>query len=82
MSASQNSFVFDIWYFAGLATDIRKGQMIRREIAGEPICLGRQEGGSLFALRDICPHRAAPFSKGCIKDGTCLLYTSTSPRDS
>ena len=70
MSASQNSFVFDIWYFAGLASDIRKGQMIRREIAGEPICIGRQDDGSLFALRDICPHRAAPFSKGCIKDGT------------
>ena len=63
----QQDFVFDIWYFAGLASDIRKGQMIRREIAGEPLCLGRQEGGSLFALRDICPHRAAPFSKGCLK---------------
>jgi len=63
-------FVFDIWYFAGLASDIRKGAMVRREIAGEPICLGRKKDGSLFALRDICPHRAAPFSKGCIKDET------------
>ena len=66
----QQDFVFDIWYFAGLASDIRKGQMIRREIAGEPICLGRQDDDELFAMRDICPHRAAPFSKGCIKDGT------------
>ena len=66
---SHQNLVFDIWYFAGLTTDIPKGQMIRREIAGEPICLGRQETGELFALRDICPHRAAPFSKGCIKEG-------------
>jgi len=63
-------FVFDIWYFSGLATDLRKGQMLRREIAGEPICLGRRENGTLFAMRDICPHRAAPFSAGCQKDGT------------
>jgi len=63
-------FVFDIWYFAGLATDLRKGQMLRREIAGEPINLGRGEDGQLFALRDICPHRAAPLSAGCLKDGT------------
>ena len=74
MSASHDSFVFDIWYFAGLASDIGKGKMLRREIAGEPICIGRQDSGqdgsSLFAMRDICPHRAAPFSKGCIKDGT------------
>ena len=66
---SHQNLVLDIWYFAGLVTDIPKGQMIRREIAGEPICVGRQETGGFFALRDICPHRAAPFSKGCIKDG-------------
>jgi len=69
-NTSRNSFVFDIWYFASLATEIRKNQMIRREIAGQPICIGRQHDGALFALRDICPHRAAPFSKGCIKNGT------------
>jgi len=70
MSASQTDLVFDIWYFAGLSTDIGRGKMIRLEIGDHPICIGRQDDGSLFALRDICPHRAAPFSKGCIKDGT------------
>jgi len=62
--------VFDIWYFAGLSSDVARGKMVRREIAGEPISLGRKDDGSVFALRDICPHRAAPFSAGCIKDGT------------
>lgn len=62
-----SDFVLDIWYFAGLSPDIRKGKLLRREIAGEPICLGRKEDGTLFAMRDICPHRAAPFSAGCLK---------------
>jgi phenylpropionate dioxygenase-like ring-hydroxylating dioxygenase large terminal subunit len=44
--------------------------MVRREIAGEPITLGRDNDGKVFALRDICPHRAAPLSSGCIKSGT------------
>ena len=65
-----SGFVFDIWYFAGLSRDVARGKMARIEIAGEPITLGRNEDGSLFALRDICPHRAAPLSKGCIKDNT------------
>ena len=65
-----SDFVFDIWYFAGLSGDVVRGTMLRIEIAGEPITLGRDEDGKLFALRDICPHRAAPLSKGCLKAGT------------
>lgn len=70
MAASTSEFVFDIWYFAGLSTDVKSGQMVRREIAGEPITLGRDEKGKAFAMRDVCPHRAAPLSSGCIKSGT------------
>jgi len=65
-----SDFVFDIWYFAGLSSDVKAGKLVRREIAGEPICVGRRDDGSLFAMRDICPHRAAPFSAGCLKGGT------------
>jgi len=61
-----SSFVQDIWYFAGLSADVRTGALIRRVIAGEPITLGRKRDGSVFALRDICPHRAAPLSQGRI----------------
>jgi len=63
-------FIFDIWYFAGLTSDLKPGQMKRMVIAGEPLNLGRSADGSFFALRDICPHRAAPLSAGTIKDGT------------
>ena len=63
------SFVQDIWYFAGLSGDVKTGALIRRVIADEPITLGRKRDGSVFALRDICPHRAAPLSEGRIVDG-------------
>lgn len=65
-----SDFVHDIWYFAAIKSDIPKSGLLRVIIAGEPICLGRREDGTYFAMRDICPHRAAPFSAGCIKGGT------------
>lgn len=63
-----NDFVKDIWYFAGVSGDVKTGQLIRTEIAGEPITLGRKRDGSVFALRDVCPHWAAPLSAGRIVD--------------
>ena len=63
-----SDFVRDIWYFAGLVSDLPRSDLMRVIIAGEPICVGRGRDG-LFALKDICPHRAAPFSAGRVKDG-------------
>ena len=42
---------------------------------GEPLVLGRSSGGEVFALRDVCPHRAAPLSVGQLreKDGEACL---------
>jgi phenylpropionate dioxygenase-like ring-hydroxylating dioxygenase large terminal subunit len=57
-------FLFDIWYFAALASDLKAGKLQRREIMGEPVLLGRDHKGEVYALRDICPHRAAPLSAG------------------
>ena len=65
------SFVRDIWYFAGLTSDLPKSDLMRVIIAGEPICVGRDDSGKHFALRDICPHRAAPFSAGRVT-GNCV----------
>jgi phenylpropionate dioxygenase-like ring-hydroxylating dioxygenase large terminal subunit len=57
-------FLTDIWYFAALSSDLRPGKLARYEILGEPVMLGRSPKGEVFALRDICPHRAAPLSAG------------------
>lgn len=57
-------FLTDTWYFAALSSDLRPGKLARYELLGAPVLLGRSNGGRLFALRDICPHRAAPLSAG------------------
>jgi phenylpropionate dioxygenase-like ring-hydroxylating dioxygenase large terminal subunit len=57
-------FLTDIWYVAALSSDLRPGRPSRIEMLGEPIMLGRARDGRVFALRDICPHRAAPLSAG------------------
>jgi len=57
-------FLHDIWYFAALAADLKPGKLQRYEMLGEPVLVGRRHDGQVYALRDICPHRAAPLSAG------------------
>ena len=57
-------FIHDMWYFAALSDDLRPGALKRHEIMGEPVLLGRDRAGAVYALKDICPHRAAPLSAG------------------
>jgi len=57
-------FLTDIWYFAALSGDLKPGKLQRYEILGEPILLGRTRKGEVYAVRDVCPHRAAPLSAG------------------
>jgi phenylpropionate dioxygenase-like ring-hydroxylating dioxygenase large terminal subunit len=59
-----HGFLTDIWYFAALSRDLKPGSLKRFEIQGEPVLLGRGLDGAVVALRDICPHRAAPLSAG------------------
>lgn len=69
-------FLTDIWHFAALSRDVRPGRLKRLRMLGEPVALGRTAAGELFALRDICPHRAAPLSAGRIAreaDGTASV---------
>lgn len=66
-------FVMDAWYFVALARDVAPGSLKRYELMGEPVLIGRTKGGAgkaaeVFALRDICPHRAAPLSAGRVVD--------------
>ncbi len=64
-------FLYDIWYFAALSSELRPGRLQRYEILGEPILLGRTRAGAVYALRDVCPHRAAPLSAGkLVADGS------------
>jgi len=57
-------FLHDIWWFAALSSELKPGKLQRYEILGEPVLLGRTRAGEVYAMRDICPHRAAPLSAG------------------
>ena len=71
MAKNETSFVDNIWYFAGLGCELKRGQMKHVTIASHPLVVGRGQNGKVFALRDICPHRAVPLSAGKILgDGT------------
>jgi phenylpropionate dioxygenase-like ring-hydroxylating dioxygenase large terminal subunit len=59
----------DTWWFAALSSEIAAGSLERYEMLGEPVLIGRTRAGQVFALRDICPHRAAPLSAGRVVDG-------------
>lgn len=59
-----------LWYLACLSKEVRPGEMHREILFGEPIVLGRTASGQVFALSDVCPHRAAPLSEGRLISGT------------
>lgn len=57
-------FLRDIWYFAVPGESLKAGGMMHKTLLGEPIVIGRDAKGQVFALRDICPHRGVPLSAG------------------
>jgi phenylpropionate dioxygenase-like ring-hydroxylating dioxygenase large terminal subunit len=61
-------FLTNLWYMAALSSSLKPGAMRREMLCGEPVLLARGNDGRVFALRDICPHRAAPLSAGRFKD--------------
>ena len=54
----------EAWYYAAPARHLRPGRLLARQMLGEPVVLGRDRSGAVFALRDICPHRGMPLSAG------------------
>lgn len=58
------TFLRNIWYYALPAAALGKGKMLAKTLLGEPIVFARDKHGEVFALRDICPHRAMPLSCG------------------
>jgi phenylpropionate dioxygenase-like ring-hydroxylating dioxygenase large terminal subunit len=57
-------FLKDTWYFVETAEALKPGRQARYMLQDEPVLLGRTRSGQVYALRDICPHRAAPLSAG------------------
>lgn len=56
-------FLRNTWYMAGWPEDVTRTPM-RRLFLGEPVVMYRTEQGAPIALRDACPHRQVPLSRG------------------
>ncbi|PHR63145.1 MAG: 2Fe-2S ferredoxin [Robiginitomaculum sp.] len=57
-------FLSDLWYFGATSAQLAAGQHLHVELLGQPVLIGRGFDGKVFALRDICPHRAILLSGG------------------
>jgi phenylpropionate dioxygenase-like ring-hydroxylating dioxygenase large terminal subunit len=58
------TFVKNIWYFAVPSKSLKRGAMTAKVILNQPILVGRDKDGQVFAIQDICPHQAVPLSAG------------------
>jgi len=59
----------EAWYYAAPGRSLQPGRVAARTMLGEPVLIGRDRGGAVFALRDICPHRGMPLSEGRFDGG-------------
>lgn len=64
------SYLRNVWYVAAWSDEIATGTRIARTLLDEPVALFRDSGGKIQALRDRCPHRFAPLSKGVVVGDT------------
>jgi len=64
------------WYMALPGNAVKAGTTAARTLLGEPLLIGRDTAGAVFALRDACPHRGIPLRHGSF-DGetvTCCYH--------
>ena len=54
----------DAWYYALASHQLGRGRTLHRTMLGEPVLIGRDGDGKVFALRDTCPHRGTLLSRG------------------
>jgi phenylpropionate dioxygenase-like ring-hydroxylating dioxygenase large terminal subunit len=64
MRDEREEFLKDYWYAAMPACKLRPGRMQGVTLLGSPIVVGRRKDGDVFALHDVCPHRAMPLHCG------------------
>ncbi|MGE0704188.1 MAG: Rieske 2Fe-2S domain-containing protein [Pirellulaceae bacterium] len=69
-------FVENAWYAIGLSTVIETGKMLERTVCDQNLVFYRRPDGSPVALRNRCPHRFAPLSKGRLEGCvvTCVYH--------
>jgi nitrite reductase/ring-hydroxylating ferredoxin subunit len=63
-SAPAAEMVFGDWSPAMRVDGMRPGAVEVTLLLGIPMLVGRKNDGTLFAMRDLCPHRGIPLSAG------------------
>jgi phenylpropionate dioxygenase-like ring-hydroxylating dioxygenase large terminal subunit len=63
-SAPAATLLYDDWYPALRSDRLRGKRLITAMLLGIPLVLGRRADGTIFAMRDSCPHRGIPLSCG------------------
>jgi phenylpropionate dioxygenase-like ring-hydroxylating dioxygenase large terminal subunit len=56
--------LFGFWYRAVPSEQLSRGQLTKSMLLEQPLVVGRDLQGRVFALRDACPHRGMPLSCG------------------
>ena len=64
MVDNKNILLCNLWYYALPSSHLKTGKMVSRVLLREPILFTRDKNGQVFAIEDICPHRAVPLSCG------------------
>lgn len=62
-----NEFFAENWYVAGYSQDFDNATPKQVFLLDQPLVIYRTSNGQAVALKDICPHRFAPLSKGKVK---------------
>ncbi|MCI4661943.1 MAG: aromatic ring-hydroxylating dioxygenase subunit alpha [Neomegalonema sp.] len=52
------------WYVAMPGAELKRSSFEPKTLLGEPVVIGRRADGSVFALKDHCPHRGIPLRYG------------------
>jgi renierapurpurin 18,18'-hydroxylase len=60
----------DHWYPIAWSGEVKRGKMLARTYAGEPVAVVRGEDGTLFALENRCAHRQVPLTHGVVQGCT------------
>jgi len=63
-SPSDSEILWGFWYPVLRSDRLRGRELVATTRLDVPLVLGRDAGGKVFALRDVCPHRAYPLSVG------------------
>lgn len=63
------NFVRNLWYIAAFSNEINEQKLLPRKIIDIPVVMFRDAEGKVRALRDRCPHRFVPLSRGTLREG-------------